>query len=328
MKDSAEIRRANRETIRRVLWRGGEHTKQGIALETGLSVATCNTLLNEMEASGEVLGEKRRLQEVGRSTAAYQINEAYQPILCVRFQKARGVTSLEVTVVSALGHVLEEKRWEKSPLTGQDICLAVGEVLERRPETAQILVGTPSIAEHGILRQCDLPELEGEPLGDRLWSAFGRPVHMENDMHYKIYGCYKRCGRPEEVLTLANFPSGVLPGTASIHSGTVLRGHNQFAGMTGFLPWEGWGRERDFENRERAFPRIVASVAAVIVTVNPAAILFTGDLVDGEVLERVREACKTTIPAEYLPEFSYEENVDHYYLEGMYQRALDERGGF
>ena len=45
-------------------------TKQELARHTGLSTATCNTLINEMAADGEVTGHKLQLGEVGRSSLA------------------------------------------------------------------------------------------------------------------------------------------------------------------------------------------------------------------------------------------------------------------
>lgn len=84
MIDTSDVRKMNMNAIRAVMWRGGEHTKQSIAADTGLSVATCNTLLNELERSGEVYSQKYQLNGVGRSTSVYQINEDYESILCVR----------------------------------------------------------------------------------------------------------------------------------------------------------------------------------------------------------------------------------------------------
>ena len=85
MIDSSDVRKINVNLIRSVMWRGGEHTKQSVAMDTGLSVATCNTLLNELEKSGEILSEKRQLNGVGRSTSMYRINESYESMLCIRF---------------------------------------------------------------------------------------------------------------------------------------------------------------------------------------------------------------------------------------------------
>lgn len=42
------------------MWQGGAFTKQSVSAKTGLSVATCNTLLNDMDQCGEVISEKKR----------------------------------------------------------------------------------------------------------------------------------------------------------------------------------------------------------------------------------------------------------------------------
>ena len=83
MKDSTAIKKANKALIRKLLRSGKAYTKQQIALQTGLSVASCNTYLNEMEATGEVIGEKQKLHEVGRSSVLYKLNEEYESILCI-----------------------------------------------------------------------------------------------------------------------------------------------------------------------------------------------------------------------------------------------------
>ena len=46
MMDSAGVKRQNMDLIRRLLWQGKQLTKLVISNRTGLSVATCNTLLN------------------------------------------------------------------------------------------------------------------------------------------------------------------------------------------------------------------------------------------------------------------------------------------
>lgn len=53
----------------------------------------------------------------------------------------------------------------------------------------------------------------------------GLPVHMENDIHYKAYGYYKKEGRENDIVTLCFFPANVLPGTAMmvyVSVGTLL----------------------------------------------------------------------------------------------------------
>lgn len=107
MKDSADIRKINKYKIKKILWNGGKYTKQQISVQTGLSIATCNTLLNDMEQSKEVIGEKKRLQDVGRESVCYQINEEYESFLCIYFELINGERILSLYRLSAVGNIIE-----------------------------------------------------------------------------------------------------------------------------------------------------------------------------------------------------------------------------
>ncbi len=329
MHNTADVRKINKNRIRRIFWTGGAYSKQQIAELTGLSVATCNTLLNEMLEAGEVSGEKARVAEVGRSTVRYQINECYESILCVAFELIDGQRKLCWWLLSTLGNVLDRKSCCFDYLDYDILKDQIQEICRTHTNVSQIIVGTPSIAEHGIIRHCDIPELEGAKIVDGLTAEFAVPVLMENDMHLKAYGLYKKQGADEGVVTLANFPAHIMPGTASIHGGTILKGRNQFAGMVGFLPY-GMERKQYLSQLQipECIPLIEKAVVSIIAIVNPDTIVFTGDLVTPKILTSIRERCRTSIPEEYIPHFLHEENMDGYYLEGMYQQALNQKESY
>ncbi|PIH04177.1 hypothetical protein [Clostridium combesii] len=327
MKNSADIRKFNIYKIQRILWNGGEHTKQQIAIDTGLSVATCNTLLNDMEKSGEVIGNKKRIQEVGRSTITYQVNESYESILCISFELIKGKKSLKRIVLSPLGNILSYTEKFYKIL---DYCVIkenISEMISTYSNISQIMIGTPSVAEHGIIKHCDIEELENQKIVEEIESCFKIPVYLENDMHFKIYGYYKKEGVPNDIITIVNFPSNVLPGTASIHAGTIIKGKNKYAGMLGFLPF-GINRkdEVSLKDIEIDMYLISKSIAYIIAIINPNIIVFTGDLFDEDIVEYIKNECLNTIPEEYMPEFLFIEDINTYYLEGMYQKSLDLKG--
>ena len=81
MKNTAEIKKENQRRIWEILRDGLPHTKQEAARITGLSPATCNTILNELKQEGQVLGEKKRSGEVGRASVAYILNRDYENFL-------------------------------------------------------------------------------------------------------------------------------------------------------------------------------------------------------------------------------------------------------
>ncbi|MDO4340243.1 MAG: hypothetical protein Q4C91_19495 [Eubacteriales bacterium] len=324
MLDSADVRKLNRDKIRDVMRQGEEYTKQEIAVKTGLSVATCNTLLNDLESRGEVIGEKRRLNNVGRGTIVYHMNEEYESILCIHFDALYGQKYLCSIVLSPSGKILEKTDGFYDPLDYELLEKTVTNAFERYPNISEIMVGTPSIAEHGIIRHCDIPELEDEPLVEKLEDLFHVPVFMENDMHYKVYGYYRKEKPGDAVVTLANFPEHVLPGTATVYKGTIIKGKNDFAGMVGFLPY-GISLQEQLLQLETGtcLPLISKAVSSIIAILNPGRIVFTGDLLSGGMVERIREDCLQSVPEEYMPEFSFVQDMEDYYVEGMYQRAMD-----
>ncbi len=290
-------------------------------------MATCNTLLNDMEQCGEVIGEKRKVQEVGRKTAFYQINESHESILCITFEKIKGIKILNSWLLSALGNVLEQKTAAWDILDYSVIEKCITEITGRYDNISQIMIGTPSIAEFGIIRHCDIEELENEQIVEKLNREFHLPVCLENDMHFKVYGYYKKSESGNEIITLANFPSHILPGTATVHAGTIIKGKNQFAGMVGFLPF-GMKREEITAMLKipEGLPLIEKSVVSIIAMMNPNRIVFTGDLLNEEIMKIIEKACLDFIPEEYMPDFVLEENLNTYYLEGMYRKALDLKG--
>lgn len=326
MKDSADIKRANKTRIRKLLLSGEPYTKQQIALQTGLSVASCNTYLNEMEATGEVLGESQRIHDVGRSSVLYKLNEAYESTLCVSFALLQGVKSITIMVLSPTGNLLNRREctfdWLDAAAVQQEIAAALAQF----SNVSRIMVGTPSIAENGVICHSDIPELENVALKALLEAKFKLPVFLANDMHYKVYGYYRREQCSDEIVTLVNYPSGVLPGTATVHKGVLLTGKNLFAGMVGFLDY-GMSREEQIRRLQRptAEPLITQATIALISILNPHRLLLTGDLLQQEDLERIRTDCLRCIPEEYMPDLLFLPNTEDYYRWGMYWTAIDRK---
>lgn len=326
MKDSADIKKQNKAGIRRLLAAGEELSKQQIAEKTGLSVASCNTYLNEMERTGEVLGTKKRLHEVGRNTIVYRMNEDYECFVGLYFELIGGVRSLTTALFSPTGKVKDLTKQSFPLLDEKVIYTSLARTLAQFPNVSQLVVGTPSVAEGGVIRHSDLPELEGVPLVAELEKRCGRPVFLANDMYYKVYGYYRKEKAEGKIVTLVNYPAGVLPGTATVYNGSILTGRNLFAGMIGFLDY-GISLDEQIRKMQRpmATPLITRASIALISILNPHTLLFTGDLIQPDDLETIRAACKKCIPEEYMPDFGYLSDTTPYYLAGMYEAAMDRK---
>ena len=326
MKNTAEIKKENQRRVWEILRDGKAHTKQEASLITGLSQATCNTILNEFETEGQVRGDKRKSGEVGRSSVADRLNRDFESFLCIGFELIKGRRSFFWRVKTAIGEILDQGRTYREMITCRDIENKVKELKERFPNLRAIAMGTPSVADKGWIRHCDLPEFDNVPVVEILEERFHLPVHLENDMHYKVYGYYLKECRREDTVTILNYPGNVLPGMGTVVEGKVIKGWNQFAGMVGFLPY-GVTREKQLKSLVPGayLPFLARGAASVIPLLNPRVIVLTGDLVEEGHAEQVRRYCEKTIPEEYLPEFVWVPDIEEYYFAGMFERAIEEK---
>ncbi len=326
MNSSADIRSQNTKSIYRFMLDGNQYTKQQVSHGTGLSVATCNTLLNNMLAKGIVSGGDKLSNEVGRRSVLYQINESHEYYLAIHFVVEQGNKMVETILFSATGNIVFQEKRKYDIVDYGQVEKIIASILENHQKITQIIVGTPSIAEHGTIKHCDITELENIPLKANLENKFGLKTSIENDMHHKAYGYCKSTDFDNEVITLAYFPSHILPGTVTIHKGVIIKGANNFAGMTGFLPYD-MSRKKQLAMLEKqsCIPFISKSISAIIVLLNPSRIVLTGDLIDNNIIKELRETCLAEIPEEYMPNFYAVENFDEYYYMGMYQLAVDNK---
>ena len=78
-------------------------------------------------------------------------------------------------------------------------------------------------------------------------------------------------------------------------------------------------------HRPTAEPFIIQAAIALISILNPHQLLFTGDLLQEDDLERIHTACRKCIPKEYMPDFVFLPSTEEYYLKGMYWAAMDRK---
>lgn len=329
MIDTAGVRRSNLAAVRALLRDGGCYSKQDVMRATGLSLATCNTLLNELARTGEVKGEKIRRHEVGRSTMGFRLSEEYEKILLISLENEGGEHVLRQRVVTPLGGLVEESACRGGAITEQVLLIRAQEAFARAGNVSCVCLGVPGVLVGGEVRTCDLPELEGSHPAQTLENALGVPVHMENDMYLKAYGFYRDRCDPDDVVTLCYVPAGVLPGTATIYAGTVIRGSSQFAGQVGFMPLGLSYQETQeaFSKPETAAPLMGRMLASLITVLNPGTIVLSGDLVTAPLRVEVERACAAYVPPEHRPDLLHVKSFDTWYRTGMRLRALEEKDG-
>ena len=191
MIDSSDVRKININRIRTLMWRGGEFTKLSVAKATGFSVATSNTLLNELANTGEIIGEKRHLNGVGRGSIVYRINEQFESILCLRIDiSSDEIRYLHCDILSMLGKQLFKETKQYNKLDEQTVIHTILELIEQYTNINCIIIGICGIIDEGVVFMSDIPELEGIPLEKKIASVTNVPLYIAYDCQFRVYGEY------------------------------------------------------------------------------------------------------------------------------------------
>ena len=80
VRNTVEVKQLNKEKIIEAVQSRESCTKAEIARETGLSVATCGTILNEMSESGELVRMDQEDAVIGRPATLFAYNRDYRHV--------------------------------------------------------------------------------------------------------------------------------------------------------------------------------------------------------------------------------------------------------
>lgn len=327
MMNSSDIRKENKRRIYNTMLDGGFYTKHKIATLTGLSVATCNTLLNDMKFSGELLvGEEKELRGVGRGSQLFQINARHEAYLLINILVRNRKRVLELNVADALGCILWEKKLIQDRFSLGELLREIKPLLIEYTGISQIVIAVPGVVDTGNVEFSDIIELEGSSLSDGIEEITGNKPAIINDMHSVAIG-YQAMQKEElGVITLAGFYEQLIPGTVTIHKGKVISGANGIAGLIGFMPLGMEIEEIPKQmTKEKCFPILSKAIGAIIGFLNPDKIVLSGELVSDQLVEDLKEYCKNSVPEKYMPEFILVSDFDGYLFRGSWQIALEKK---
>jgi predicted NBD/HSP70 family sugar kinase len=318
--NTTHVKRSNAELVRTGLLERDD-TKVGLSARTGLSLATCSTIVNGMVADGEALPTGEAASSGGRPARMYRYNPDFAHVLGISAANEGGVNRVACAVFTSTGGLRESRTLMPARITPGTLESAVARFLERDPLIKAVGVGVPAIVRGGVIGRGDIPSLRDVALADRLHARFGVTVVVENDTNATAYGYYQRHARELDSLAVVMVPRGNGPGTGIVVDGRILRGHSGFAGEVHYLP-ENYNPQlqdaADGAAFTRALARMLATVAALV---DPQRILLTGELVRPAMMEPLARACRDVIPPEHCPELVLQEDCVGEYLEGLRLRA-------
>ncbi|MEG1877321.1 MAG: ROK family protein [Lachnospiraceae bacterium] len=326
--NTAQIKTNNKDLIKRALIKLEQGTKIMVAKETGLSVATCNSLLNELSASEEIIETPTQNKQAGagRPSKTYHVNERFHLICCLSFHSERTGKYLRYSIVDLLGKAIEENTLFPTELGYFQIQEVLQTLLDKYPRIAVISIGIPGIVnKDSFIESCDIEELKGLNLASYIKDDYGVPVILDNDMNLIAYGLYQQKHyKTQRSVVAISFFENICSGAGIVINGEVIRGRSNFAGEVSYLPLQPENSKRiklplaKMENAEI----IARTVCAFITILNPDIIMLTGNSISINIMNSISEHCTRLIPEHHMPELTYAQITDSYYLSGLSEKAL------
>lgn len=287
-----EVRQLNRERIRRELHVRKTCTKAEMAAWTGLSVSTCNTILNEMRADGEIIRTSQEDGYVGRPASRFAYNADYLHVLVVCVVTEHGENTVAFAVAGALGQVRLSEQRHPDAITYSVIEELIAEQLATDELIRGIALGIPGVARDGVVEDCDVDALVGVDVAGGVRDRFGINPEVRNDMDFIATGVYTSTPHNGGSLAAMLFPEDGYVGCGFVIDGAVLQGHSGFAGEL-YRIAEGFGIDRQAQLnalQDRHDFRELAAKAALIVccTFDPEVIVLLGHGMDTDDLQAIR----------------------------------------
>ena len=325
--NTTQVKSCNVKIIKTALKEIPKGTKTTISRNTGLSVATCNTILNELATTGEILEVDSEYSNFGRPAKVYKFNENYCYISCIYMSYENKENILNYAVMNLLGNVIEEQSMVKECIDYDEIENLVRVLMVRHENIEAIGIGIPGVVtKKNVIDSCDIEELANCDLAERLTDKFGKPVVIENDMNSIAYGFYK--GQEyEEVTSIAvvAFLKDNWPGSGIIIDGHIARGNTNFAGEVSYLPFDCTHDEQKecLKDKVKSIQIIAKTLCSLVAIINPETIVMTGTILTEEILEEICKLVSEVIPTKHIPQIRLEANTNKYYLDGLSSMTLE-----
>lgn len=349
--DITKVKEINVEMIKSALKRFGEATKAQIAEETGISVATCGKILNELCESREVIATAQTSAGYGRPAMCYAYNKDFALVACIYIASDMGKVLISAKVSNLLGEVQEEYTNEIERANFDVLERAVASLVSKHEKLRAMAIGIPGYITNGVVGLCNFMDLMGLPLHNMLQEKFPKiKIQVENDMNAAAYGFYKS-NYSEKETTVAfiysplNAQTGleqlkkesidvklsdeqrtllqysVNYGAGFVSGGRILRGFSGFAGEVSFLPIV---RELTLEDMDTAVETVAYIIGSIVPILNPETIALTGSNFDESKLEMIRERCLKLVTPQHIPQIILLDDVHKEYVNGLTNLALEE----
>lgn len=321
--ETSKVKQLNTNLIKAILKTMPGKTKADIADATGLSQATCNTILNELVSIGEVLELEREAFGGGRPAKRFMYNGDYGMVICLYISNDGKKPVLTYAVANLLGILKEERTIQKKSVDYSTIEELIGDLVSKYKNVKSAAIGIPGVViQRAIIDICDIESLVNCPMAEKLQDKFGIKASLENDMNLTSLGYYQQHSYAKDTsIVVINFLNDICPGSGIIINGKIISGYTNFAGEISYLPF-GYNAS-SLKERKEIIDCVVKTICSISALINPETIMVTGGLITEDMIDEIRSGCINTIPERHMPNIIYQHNIHDYYIKGLTAMAFE-----
>ncbi len=325
---TAKVKENNKEIIKKALIQIGQGTKNMVAKETGLSVATCNTLLNELARSGEILELKteKKVIGAGRPSKTYKLNDLLCLICCLSLYTEGHKQFIRYQIVDLMSNIISEKTIQEINIDYKIIHHLIESLLQEHRQIQIISIGISGTLDSSqVIDTCDIPLLVGKNLIQNILTDFSLPAIIDNRMSLIAYGLYRQKTYTSSHSVIAlSFDNDKCNESGIIINGDIIHGKSNFAGNISCLSLQPETTRRLLHPAVKVSheEQIAKSMSLFIAVLNPDVIMLTGQSISITLIGPILDACKKVISEKHMPELTFAQDTKSYYITGLIERAL------
>jgi hypothetical protein len=317
--DSRRLKQINTDLVRNALKVKEFGTKNSVARDTGLSIATCGNILQEMLLEGEAMEIDFSPSTGGRPSRRFVYNEDHAFAALVYPRKESSSKSIYASVVNLRGKTRYEQFEEFEDVSLEEMEHVINGLVDKFPRIQVISLGIPAVIRNGVIGACDLEKLSHIPIKDYFREQSGRIVIVENDVNSMALGYYQRIEsqRPESLVYIY-YPEGGIAGAGIIVNGKILRGRTDFAGEISYMPFWISREQQGTAQKERVFAEFISdTILSINCIINPHRIVVSGQWFTDSLKSTIESHIAQASPQDHLPRIDFETDIHDSYIDGL-----------
>ncbi|MDA3809106.1 MAG: ROK family protein [Spirochaetaceae bacterium] len=323
--NTEKLKRFNVDLIRTAIKSKGTATKSNISFATGLSIATCNNILNELIVTGEVQEIEEAESTGGRPSKKFIYNKNFIYIAALYGRIEKGEKSIHCSVFNMSGESVYDKSEIFPEISVDELVSVIKEILTKFDKIKVVSLGVPGIVRKGVIGLCELEKLSHSHMKRHLEKKFNKIFTISNDVNCAALGYYHSIkNKSLESLVYMYYAEDGLSGAGIIINGRILQGSRDFAGEISFLPLgvkiEKQGQIQ--KNQKKFLDLVNRTVQSVTCIINPEYIVISGHWFTDEMKEQLLELINKTSPIDQISQIIFESGIHKSYLKGLYIAAI------